>query len=381
MAKKPAVQEANPEEKSDLEIMEAAAAKKGELVTMAPSTQNYIRQIMTEELVKSLSRPEIFERNLFNALAANQALIHYPPFYLYREVSKAAALNLLLDPLLGEAYLIEAYDGKKKRKIPQLRIGYKGMLKLARMPGSVAGIWCHEIYEKDKITVDLGHPKVFHHEPKLFVDRGAIIGYAAVIAFKDGSFDFEPMSLEECLKIRDRSDAYKAFKGGFIKSTPWETDQNEMCKKTTLRRLMKRQDTSPQLRDAIAIEDAAEFPHMVEHVAAAPEQPKIKAPTPPPDEIEKTVDGAIENRMTDARQKTTKTAKAKEKFEKLAGKELIDFAKQCCDTMTKEIVAKNPDVIDDLWNKALAPHLEDAFPPDVSEVQGIFNKMVARLSP
>jgi phage RecT family recombinase len=389
MAKKTAVKETNTEF-SDLERMEGAASKKGELVAMAPATQNYIRMIMTEDLVKSLThiRPEVFERNLFNAIAANQQLLDYPPFYLYREVSKAAALGLLLDPLLGEAYIIEAWDGKKGRKIPQLRVGYKGMLKLARSTGNVAGVWCHEIHDTDVVEVDLGFPKVFHHRPKsLFGDRGPIVGYAAVIAYKDSTFDFEPVSLDECLKIRDRSDAYKAFKAEKIRSTPWATDENEMCKKTAFRRLMKRQDQSPQLREAIKLEDEAEFPHMVE-AKAAPDQPKIRPPAPPPEAT-----GAVEPSSAEGSElaeilppvkPTKKPGKAKAadpEFKKLAGKDLIDYVKQCCENITAEAFKANPDVIDDLWTKIIEPHLKDAFPPDVGEVQGIFNKMVSRLQP
>ena len=383
MAKKQAVKQAPPPE--DLEAMEASSAKKGELITIAPNTQNYVRQIMTEDLIKSLARPEVFERNLFNAIAANQQLLDYPPFYLYREVSKAAALDLLLDPLLGEAYIIEAWDGKKKRKIPQLRVGYKGMLKLARSTGNVAGVWCHDIYETDVVEVDLGFPKVFHCRPKsLFGERGSIIGYAAVIAFRDGTFDFEPVSLAECLKIRDRSDAWKAFKAEKIRSTPWSTDENEMCKKTAFRRLMKRQDQSPLLREAIKIEDAAEFPEMIE--AKAAEAPKIRPPAPPP---ETTPDQQSADKKdflikdpAKAAGNARKKAKASAKAEgRLAGKELIDYVKQCCDNITAETFAKNPDVIDDLWTKIIEPHLVDAFPPDVGEAQGIFNKMVARLQP
>jgi hypothetical protein len=73
---------------------------------------------MNEDLVKSLTfiRPEVFERNLFNALAANRNLLTYAPFYLYREVSKAAALGLLLDPPLGGLH--HRGMGRQKKRFP-----------------------------------------------------------------------------------------------------------------------------------------------------------------------------------------------------------------------------------------------------------------------
>ena len=222
-------------------------------------------------------KPAVFERNLVNALMANPSLMDYDPRLIFREVSKAAGLGLLLDPLLGEGYIVTAYNYKTKKTEPQLRVGYKGMNKLARQAGNVAGIYAHEVHALDDVECDLGFPKVFHHRPRLFGDRGDIIGYVAMITFKDGTFDFEPMSVEQCQAIRDRSDAWKAYKDGKIKSTPWATDESEMSKKTALRRLMKRQDQSPELVGAIKIEDEAEF---VDAHSALPEIPRQRVPIP-----------------------------------------------------------------------------------------------------
>lgn len=222
-------------------------------------------------------KPAVFERNLVNALMANPSLMDYDPRLIFREVSKAAGLGLLLDPLLGEGYIVTAYNYKSRKTEPQLRVGYKGMNKLARQAGNVAGIYAHEVHALDDVECDLGFPKVFHHKPKLFVERGDIIGYVALVTFKDGTFDFEPMSVKQCQDIRDRSDAWKAFKDGKIKSTPWATDESEMSKKTALRRLMKRQDQSPELVRAIQIEDEAE--HIDAH-AIEPQVPRARVPSP-----------------------------------------------------------------------------------------------------
>lgn len=218
-----------------------------------------------DELYQALPshiKPAVFERNLLNAMMANPDLMKFSAALVYREVAKAAGLGLLLDPLLGEGYLVPAYNYKTKAVEPQLRVGYKGMCKLARHTGEVGNIYAHEVHERDHVEADLGFPKVFHHRPKLFSDRGEIIGYVAIITFRDGTFDFEPMSVEQCHEIRDRSDAWKAFIENKIKSTPWKTDDSEMSKKTVLRRLLKRQPQSPELVAAIRIEDEADFPDM-----------------------------------------------------------------------------------------------------------------------
>jgi len=225
-------------------------------------------------------KPAVFERNLLNALMQNPDLIGFPAPLVYREVSKAAGLGLLLDPQLGEAYIVVAWNSKTQRKEPQLRVGYKGMCKLARQAGDVTGLYAHEVCEQDKFHCQLGTDKRIDHEPNMLQDRGKVALYYAVIKFKDGSFDFEAMTLKQVRDIRDRSDAWKAFKADKIKSTPWSTDEDEMAKKTVLRRLLKRQPRSPELTEAIGIEDTAEFEirNVTPQRGAADDGP----PAPPP---------------------------------------------------------------------------------------------------
>ncbi len=104
---------------------------------------------------------------------------------------------------------------QEQEKGTQLRVGYKGMCKLARQTGGVTTIRAHEVCANDQVDVDFGFPKVLHIRPAdLFADRGVATGYVAVIEFKDSSFDFDAMSVEDCHRIRDRSDAWRAFEEG-----------------------------------------------------------------------------------------------------------------------------------------------------------------------
>lgn len=236
-------------------------------------------------------RPEVFQRNLLNAVMINPGLMDFSPGLLFREVSKAAALGLFLDPQLGEAYLVVAYNYKTKSNEPQLRVGYRGMVKLARQSGEIAQIYAHEVCESDLFECELGTHKDLIHKPKVFGPRGKIVGYYAVAKYRDGTADFEPMALADILAIRDRSDAWKAFKAEKIKSTPWSTDEGEMSKKTVVRRLVKRLPQSPELSEAIQIEDRAEFPNFIEdravqsHRRVAPPPPVPAAALPQPEPV------------------------------------------------------------------------------------------------
>jgi recombination protein RecT len=177
-------------------------------------------------------------------------IMNVDPRVVYREVSKIAALGLLLDPQLGECWLIV-----DRNNDIQARVGYRGLIKLARQSGDVSAIFSVDICENDFTKITQGTERSITHEPDYTKDRGKPAAYYAVVEFKDGTKDFEVMSLAEIHAIRDRSDAWKAFKRGLIKSTPWSTDEGEMSKKTVLRRLLKRCPMSPDLADLLDNED------------------------------------------------------------------------------------------------------------------------------
>lgn len=231
-------------------------------------------KVMTDEDRRQIAsalpahiRMERFERNLSNALMNEPRLLDCNPREVFREVAKIAALGLLIDAQLGEAYLIASNKG------PQARIGYRGLMKLARQSGDVSTIYAHAVHQFDEIECTLGDDKRLTHKPKLFGERGSEVGYYAVVKYKDGTTDFEPMTLEEINKIRDKSDGYRAFKANKIKDTPWASSYEEMAKKTCIRRLMKRVPQSPDMADALSLEDRAEYAEIDAARAALPVVP------------------------------------------------------------------------------------------------------------
>lgn len=249
-----------------------------------PTVDGFIDQVLPPARRQSLGlpahvKPETFVRNLSNAIMNNPKLLNCNPDEVFREVAKLAALGLLLDQQLGEAYLIVGWNGRERREVPQVRVGYRGLIKLARQSGEIAQIYAHEVRDGDVFDVSLGDEKKLVHKPKPF-GTGAIVGYYAVAKYADGTSDFELMSLERIHEIRDRSDGWKAFSEGKIKSTPWSSDAGEMSRKTCIRNLVKRLPASPELSDAIGIEDRAEYAGMkdVTPGAAALDGP----PAPPP---------------------------------------------------------------------------------------------------
>jgi recombination protein RecT len=216
--------------------------------------------------------PERFERNLANAVMSQPKLRDCDPNEVFFEVMKLAALGLLLDPQLGEAYLIA--DNNKK---VQARVGYRGLIKLAKQSDVVTNVYAHDVCAEDFIQIELGTNKHIKHEVDYTRSRGEARAFYAVVEFKDGPPDFEVMTLDEINAIRDRSDAWKAYQRKLLKSTPWATDPGEMAKKTVLRRLLKRVPMAPERAETLAAllagEDASEFGSLRD---VTPRQPSIQ---------------------------------------------------------------------------------------------------------
>lgn len=137
-------------------------------------------------------------------------------------------------------------DGRRAHLIPYgnkctLIVDYKGLIELAKRSGDVAFWQAHIVCESDKFTWVDG---VVHHEINWFEPRGEVKCVYSHVRMKDGSDDYEVMTLEEVNAICKRSVSGK--------SGPWVSDFNEMAKKTVIRRHSKRLTLSPEFRDAEA---------------------------------------------------------------------------------------------------------------------------------
>lgn len=228
----------------------------------ATPVENFAHQVMgdtarQEELFRALPNhipPARFQRNFFNLLMQKPEILQYDPRLVYREVSKAAGLGLSLDPQFAEADIVPVWNPKTGRKEPELRPRYKGLIKLARQSGEVADIYPGEVKEEDHWIEKQGTERRLEHQIDRRKPRGNSICYYAVVVYKDGTKDFEVMDIEQIYAIRAKSEGWNAYQNKKIKSTPWVTDEGEMCKKTVLKRLLKRVPQSSDLADAIALD-------------------------------------------------------------------------------------------------------------------------------
>jgi recombination protein RecT len=110
------------------------------------------------------------------------------------------------------------------------------MIKILTDAGAVKNVDAGVIYSNDKFDFRRGSDPYFKHQAAL-ANRGDKIGAYAIAFLRDGGFQFEILGREEIEKIRSTSESYKNEDGR--KYSPWETWEDEMWKKSVLKRLFK----------------------------------------------------------------------------------------------------------------------------------------------
>lgn len=201
--------------------------KSGKPLTM----QDYIKK-MEGEIAKALPSvitPERFTRITLSALSANKQLAQTTPQSFLGAMMTAAQLGMEPNTPLGQAYLIPY---KKHGTLEcQFQLGYKGLIDLAYRSGEVNIIQAQVVYENDEFEYSFGlEPKLTHHPAS--GERGEPRFVYAMFRTKDGGMGYDVMSVED---IRAHAKRFsKAYSNG-----PWQTDFEEMAKKTVLKRVLK----------------------------------------------------------------------------------------------------------------------------------------------
>jgi len=230
------------------------AVKNGKAAAPAknkPKTiEDYLKQMapaMAEALPKHMSVDRL-TRLTMTTIRTNPELRKADVPSLLGAVMQAAQLGL--EPgLLGQCYLLPFKNNKKGITEVQFIIGYKGMIDLARRSGHIQSIYAHAVYENDDFEYELGLEPKLVHKPTMEADRGKFIGAYAVAHFKDGGYQFEFMPKSEIEKRKSRSKAASS------KFSPWNTDYEEMAKKTVVRHMWKYLPISVEIQQQVAYDE------------------------------------------------------------------------------------------------------------------------------
>ena len=213
--------------------------------------------------------PERMVKLALVAASKNPTLLQCDTKSVVQSVMAAAQLGLDCSGTLGSAYLVP-YRNKGGGYTCQLIPGYRGLIDLARRSGQIASIEAHVVHENDEFEVAFGLTPILTHKPTLKGDPGPVLLAYAVAQLRDGSKQVEVMTKGQLDGIRSRSKA---------SSGPWQTDEEEMQRKTVVRRLCKYLPLSVELQQALVTEEAAESGNPVIDVIAEIEEPG--EPEPP----------------------------------------------------------------------------------------------------
>ena len=155
-----------------------------------------------------------------------------------------AAIGLTLNPVVEEAYIIP-----RKKKVSKdnwvveahLEPSYKGMINLIVKSGLVTNISANVVYSGDYFDCDLGN-NMLSHKPYYLNNKqkGDKICAYAIGFLVNGGKQIEIMPMNEIYMIRDTSESYKAEINGKAKTSIWSTYEDEMIRKTLIKRLSKK---------------------------------------------------------------------------------------------------------------------------------------------
>ena len=221
---------------------ETAAAR----TTEGPTMQQYIKQMQGEikKALPSVMTPERFSRIVLSALSTNPKLAETSPQSFLGAMMTAAQLGMEPNTPLGQAYLIPFWNSKARALECQFQLGYKGLIDLAYRSGDVSTIMAQVVYENDEFEYSFGLEPKLVHRPAL-EERGNPKFVYAMFRTKDGGYGYEVMSIAD---VRAHAQKYsKAFNSG-----PWQTNFEEMTKKTVLKRVLKYAPLKSEFMRAVA---------------------------------------------------------------------------------------------------------------------------------
>lgn len=190
---------------------------------------------------------ERFTRIVLVTVSQTPRLLQCTPISLLTATMQAAQLGLEPGPL-GQCYLLPYWNKKIKRYEVQFQIGYKGLIELCRRSGVISSIAAHEVCEHDEFDYQYGFEERLVHRPAITEERGQPYAYYAYAVLKDGGRAMELASRADIEAHRDRY-SQSRMAG---KSSPWDTEFDEMAKKTMVKKLLKYLPVSVELLESLS---------------------------------------------------------------------------------------------------------------------------------
>ena len=238
-------------------MIQKAAEKRAESPVTAvtqqkkPQTlQDYVQR-MSGQIKMALPAnltPDRFQRIVLSAISSNTKLQECSPQSFLGAMMTAAQLGVEPNTPLGQGYLIPR--NSKNGMECTFQLGYKGLIDLAYRSGNIANIGAFTVHQNDEFHVQFGLNPDITHVPAM-TDRGDPIAFYAYYKTKDGGYGFDVMSVEDVRKhARQFSESVKR---GW--TSPWDSNFEEMAKKTVLKKVLKYAPLSTEVASKIGMDE------------------------------------------------------------------------------------------------------------------------------
>lgn len=206
------------------------------------------------------SRPSFEEMNLnkldfakekefmIQAFQNNPYLLGMEPNSVRNILVNCALTGITLNPVMKFGYPVP-----RKGKLC-LDVSYMGMIKIATDTGSVKSIKATIVYENEHFDIELGSGGYVRHKPYFGgKGKGRRLGCYSIAVLNDGSEHIHWMYEEDIQAIKNRSESVKSGK-----RSPWDSDYDEMAKKTVIKQHFKylpKSERAEMAANAIAIDN------------------------------------------------------------------------------------------------------------------------------
>lgn len=173
------------------------------------------------------------------AISGSEQLQQCDKNSLLAAIVNIANIGLTLNPAAKEAYLVPRWNNRLKVLEATLQPSYIGLVKLIMQTGGVRSMVANVVYEGDRFIINLADNRnPVQHMPALQRSkRGEKIGTYALATLNDGTRQVEWMEIADVYIVRESSDSYKNEKTR--QYSPWVKHEDEMIRKTVVRRLYK----------------------------------------------------------------------------------------------------------------------------------------------
>jgi len=143
-------------------------------------------------------------------------------------VVNVAAVGLTLNPADGYAYLVPEYSKALRGQECQLRISFKGLVKIATDTGAINYVKAEIVKENDTFTYNGPCDKPTHSMDP-FKERGNTVGVYCIAKTKNDEYLTDIMNIEDITKIQNCAKTKNV----------WENWFDEMAKKAIIKRASK----------------------------------------------------------------------------------------------------------------------------------------------